>query len=79
MPPSPWQVVGLPKQKMPLTQYALVDLDGRRALRIEADRSYGNLVHALDGAPVPTAARLSWQWRVDRPLEGCAMRPHSVK
>lgn len=74
MPPSPWQVAGVPKQAMPLTQFSLVELDGRRALRIEADRSYGNLVHALNAVPVPAAARLSWSWRVDRPLARTDLR-----
>jgi Protein of unknown function (DUF3047) len=67
MPPSPWQVQGLPAQKMPMTRFALVDLDGRRALRVDAERSYGNLVHPLE--PAATAPfRLAWSWRVDRPV-----------
>lgn len=74
MPPSPWQVVGVPKQAMPLTQFSLVELGGRRVLRVEADRSYGNLVHALNAVPVPAAARLSWSWRVERPLSNADLR-----
>jgi len=60
---SPWHVAGLPHQRKPFTRFSLVELDGRRALRVEADSSYGNLVHPLriDG----TALTLSWQWRVD--------------
>jgi hypothetical protein len=62
-PASPWHVAGLPHQRKPFTRFSLVELDGRRALRVEADSSYGNLVHPLriDG----TALTLSWQWRVD--------------
>jgi hypothetical protein len=67
MPPAPWQVQGLPKQTMPMTRFALVDLDGKRALRIEADRSYGNLVHPLSPG-VTSSFNLAWQWRVDQPL-----------
>ena len=74
MPPSPWRVVGVPRQAMPLTQFSLVEQDGRRALRIEADRSYGNLVHPLSGVPVQPASRLGWQWRVDRLLPAADLR-----
>lgn len=60
----PWHLAGLPNQKKPFTRFSLVELDGKRAMRIEADESYGNLVHPLriDG----TALMLSWQWRVDQ-------------
>jgi len=60
----PWHLAGLPNQKKPFTRFSLVELDGKRAMRIETDDSYGNLVHPLriDG----TALMLSWQWRVDQ-------------
>jgi len=60
---APWHLAGLPRQKMPVTRFAVVEFDGRRALRMEADGSYGNLVHPLraDG----TGLTLSWSWRVD--------------
>jgi hypothetical protein len=58
-----WRVVGLGSK--PPTQFAAVMLDGAPALRVEADRSYGNLVHTL---PPHTAASgvLRWQWRLDQ-------------
>ncbi|MDQ6627515.1 MAG: DUF3047 domain-containing protein [Pseudomonadota bacterium] len=65
-PAPPWRVVGLPQQTKPFTQFSLVELDGKQALRIEADASYGNLVHSLK--PVQAPAHLSWQWRVERAL-----------
>ena len=74
VPPSPWRVVGVPKQAMPLTQFSVVETDGRRALRIEADKSYGNLVHPLNAQPVPAGARLGWQWRLDRLLPAADLR-----
>jgi hypothetical protein len=46
-PPPPWHVAGLPKQAKPFTRFSVVDVDGRRAFRGEADSSYGNLVHAV--------------------------------
>ncbi len=72
MPPPPWRLATLPQQKMAVTRFALVDLDGRRALRVEADDSYGNLVHPLGGTP--TSLELTWQWRVDQPLAASDLR-----
>jgi len=66
MPPAPWHVAGLPHQKKPFTRFSLVDVDGRRALRVQADASYGNLVHPL--ALAQPALHLAWQWRVDQLL-----------
>lgn len=62
-PPAPWQVMGLPRQQHPYTHFSLVDIDGRRAVRVEADNSYGNLVQTLN-LPRPPRT-LSWQWRIE--------------
>jgi Protein of unknown function (DUF3047) len=71
-PPAPWHVAGLPMQSKPFTRFTLTELDGQRVLRIEADRSYGNLVHML---PAGEAGRfLSWRWRVDVPNELANLR-----
>jgi hypothetical protein len=76
MPTPPWREALLPKQTLPKTRFEIVDLDGRRALRIESPASYGNLVHAL--APLAgTARQLSWQWRLDRPVEGADLQSKS--
>jgi Protein of unknown function (DUF3047) len=74
-PLAPWHVAGLPKQSKPLTSFAVIDLDGRRALRIEADNSYGNLVYPLQ--PARSVARLSWQWRADELIEADDLRTKS--
>lgn len=74
-PPLPWHIVGLPKQTKPLTRFSVVDVDGRRALRVEADASYGNLVHPVKD--VPPGAKLSWRWRVDRLVSGADLRVKS--
>jgi hypothetical protein len=60
---APWHIAGLPHQTKPYTRFAVEQIDGRRAVRIESESAYGNLVHPLrvDG----TAMTLSWQWRVD--------------
>lgn len=64
-PPAPWRSIGLPGLKKPPTRFELVTLDGQRVLRVESERSYGNLVHVL---PVdePHGQRLSWRWRIDQ-------------
>ena len=71
-PPAPWHFVGLPGQTKPKTRFSVVELDGRKALRVEAEESYGNLVHPvrLTGA----STTLSWQWRVDVPIANADLR-----
>ncbi len=72
--PAPWRVVGVPGGKIPLTTYALVEMDGRKVLRVEASKSYGNLVHDLPLVVAETGARLRWRWRLDEPLRGADLR-----
>ena len=71
-PPPPWHLAGLPQQRKPYTRFSVVDLDGRRALRVESDNSYGNLVHPLN-LPRP-AVHLVWQWRMDQLVEAADLR-----
>jgi hypothetical protein len=61
--PAAWQLVGLPQQHKPFTQYQVVQFDGQAVLRVAANASYGNLVHALP--PGTPAGRLAWRWRLD--------------
>lgn len=60
-----WRVAGLPRQQPPLTRYAAATVEGRAAVRMEAQASYGNLVFDLPGQSAP--ARLRWSWRVAEP------------
>ena len=71
-PPPPWQVVGLPQQAKPRTRYSLVTLDGERVLRIDAQASYGNLVHPVPENP--GAHRLRWRWRLALPNPAADLR-----
>jgi hypothetical protein len=71
-PLAPWRVVTLPQQAMPATRYRAVRLEGREALAIEAEGSYGNLVQPLAGLPAP--ARLAWAWRLERANPGTDLR-----
>ena len=74
-PAPPWHVVGLPQQTKPFTQFSVVDLDGKRALRIEASESYGNLVHPLEYTGA--AAHLGWQWRADQLVDKADLNTRS--
>src|SRR5947209_2560537 len=71
-PGAPWKLVGLPQQTKPFTQFSVVDLDGKRALKVEANESYGNLVHPLQLNV--TSAHLAWQWRIDAFIEGADLK-----
>lgn len=70
-PPGPWVFAGLPAQTLPATRFALERQDGRTVLRVQTAASYGNLLHPLADAP---AGRLSWRWRVDKPLTSADLR-----
>ena len=63
-PLPPWQFAGLPQQTLPRTSYRIAALDAERVLRIEAQASYGNLVHAMPAGTAPR--RLAWRWRLDQ-------------
>ncbi len=72
VPAAPWHVLGLPQQSKPFTQFRVVTLDGQRVLRIEAQASYGNLVHPV--LEQPNAQRLAWRWRLDEPNPAADLR-----
>ena len=71
-PQAPWKVIGLPNQTKPFTAFSVVDIDGKRAVKIVADESYGNLVHPVKSYGPP--AHLAWSWRVEKPLEQADLR-----
>ncbi len=71
-PAAPWRVVGLPQQTKPFTQFSVVEVDGVRALRVEAKESYGNLVYPVRIAS--GSAQLAWQWRMEKPIEASDLR-----
>lgn len=71
-PAAPWHVAGLPQQTKPYTKFSVVDLDGKRALKVESQEAYGNLVHPLEYSA--TAAHLAWQWRVEVPIDAADLR-----
>jgi hypothetical protein len=71
-----WQAAGMPTKKKPLTRFDPVELEGQRVLRVEAEGSYGNLVHRVpqDGPK----RMLSWRWRVDQVIAAADQRVRSA-
>ena len=70
--PAPWHGVGLPQQSKPFTRFSVVTLDAQRVLRIDAQASYGNLVHPL--VDDPQTHLLRWRWRLDEPNPASDLR-----
>ncbi len=68
---EPWRFATLPMKAK--TQYTIVELDGRRVLKVETEHSYGNLVHDTR-LRLKVGATLSWQWRVDHPVTDADLR-----
>lgn len=72
--PAPWRVFGVPGGKIPLTDFSVVNLQGRQVLRVEASRSYGNLVHDMPANASVAGLRLSWRWRLDEAADAADLR-----
>jgi Protein of unknown function (DUF3047) len=71
--PGPgWRVVNLPQQQLPATRYTAETVDGREALRVQAQASYGNLVHDVPAAEAPRV--LQWAWRLQQPNAAVDLR-----
>lgn len=74
-PQAPWRVVGIPGRKKPVTAFNVVVIDGRQVVKVEANKSYGNLVHELPAGFVPGhELKLRWSWRVDQGLPDSDLR-----
>ncbi|MEO5733232.1 MAG: DUF3047 domain-containing protein [Rubrivivax sp.] len=67
-----WRVVTLPRQTKPPTRFIPERIDGRNALQLQAEGSYGNLVLALPGIAAPQ--RLRWSWRLQQPNPATDLR-----
>jgi hypothetical protein len=70
-----WRVATLPEQKPPATRYAAERVAGLQALRVQADASYGNLVHDLPGVAAPRTLR--WAWHLQQPNAAADLRTKS--
>ncbi len=71
---APWRIVGLPKQRMPLTQFDIVTDAGTAVVRLLADASYGNLAFDTGSVRLSPQAQLRWRWRLDQGLSGSDLR-----
>jgi len=71
-PPAPWRFTTLP-HKPPTRFDVTTQPDGQRVLKVEADQSYGNLVHPTQVALGP-ATSLAWRWRVDTFVQAADLR-----
>jgi hypothetical protein len=69
--PEPWRFASLPG-KTP-TRFEVVQEGGRKVLKVEADQSYGNLVHATR-VPLNPSTTLAWRWRVDAFVQDADLR-----
>jgi hypothetical protein len=69
--PQPWRFTTLPN-KAP-TRFEVVQQDGKRVLKVEADQSYGNLVHPTQ-VPLNSGTTLAWRWRVDEFVQDADLR-----
>jgi hypothetical protein len=68
-----WVSAALPSQKLPMTRFETVQIDGSAALRISASGSYGNLVHTFS-PPAVAPGTLRWRWRLDTAIAGADLR-----
>lgn len=66
---SGWRLALLPRQTKPVTRFLPEPVDGKLALRIDADASYGNLLHELPTGGLQPQ-RLKWSWRMQQPNPG---------
>ncbi|MDR6858214.1 DUF3047 domain-containing protein [Variovorax guangxiensis] len=69
--PQPWRFTSLPN-KTP-TRFEVIQEGAQKVLKVEADQSYGNLVHATR-VPLNTSTTLAWRWRVDTFVEDANLR-----
>jgi len=69
--PQPWRFTSLPN-KAP-TRFEVVQEGAQKVLKVEADQSYGNLVHATR-VPLNASTTLAWRWRVDTFVEDANLR-----
>ncbi|WP_076998533.1 DUF3047 domain-containing protein [Variovorax sp. KK3] len=69
--PEPWRFASLPG-KAP-TRFEVVQEGGKKVLKVEADQSYGNLVHPTR-VPLNSSTSLAWRWRVDTFVQDADLR-----
>ena len=74
--PAPWQYIALPERyAKPLTAIDIHPLDGKRILRLRADKSWGTVAHPWAGA----AKTIEFQWRLDKPLPQASFKTKATE
>lgn len=72
--PAPWRFATLPN-KAP-TKFEITQLDGQKVLKVDADQSYGNLVHPTR-VQLNDEATLAWRWKVEQFVTGADLHTKS--
>jgi Protein of unknown function (DUF3047) len=74
--PAPWQYIALPERyAKPLTVIDIQPLDGKKTLRLQADKSWGTVAHPWTGA----AKTIEFQWRLDKPLPQASFKTKATE
>jgi Protein of unknown function (DUF3047) len=74
--PAPWQYVALPERyAKPLSAIDVVDIEGKKALRLRADKSWGTVAHPWTGA----GQTIQFQWRLDKALTQASFKTKSTE
>ena len=75
-PPATWQYIALPERyAKPLTSIDIHALDGKKTLRLRADKSWGTVAHAWTSA----AKTIEFQWRLDKALTQASFKAKSTE
>ncbi len=73
---QPWQFVGLPaRYAKPPTLIDLHEVDGKKVLRLQGDKSWGSLVHPWTGA----AGSIKFDWRLDIALSRSSFKTKTTE
>ena len=74
--PAPWQYIALPERyAKPLTTIDTVDLDGKKVLRLRANKSWGTVAHPWTGE----AKTIQFQWRLDKALAQASFKAKATE
>jgi hypothetical protein len=74
--PAPWQYIALPERyAKPLTSIDIHALDGKKTLRLRADKSWGTVAHPWASA----AKTIEFQWRLDKALPQASFKAKSTE
>ena len=74
--PFPWRFIGLPERyAKPPTAIDVVELDGKKVLRLRTDASWGTVAHPI----TESIKTLQFSWRLDKPLLRANLKSKSTE